>query len=458
MAHPRPLDASQRLVVRGAEIDGRGPFDVGIVGSVIASIGPRLAPTAGDEVLEARGGALLPGVRDHHLHLRALAAARASVACGPPDVRTPGELWAALRGAAAGAGWVRGVGYHESVAGPLGRIELDDAVSDRPVRIQHRSGQLWMLNSRAAELAGLDASHDGRLLHADRWVRDRLGPEPGLVAGLAEIGALLARFGVTGVADATADNTAEDERTLPDALEQEVLVMGGAGASGGPRKIMLHDDQLPGLDELTGIVSSAHRHGRAVAVHVVSRASLWLTLTALADAGPLDGDRIEHGSVIPPDAVGTIARLGITVVTQPNFVAERGDAYLHDVDTEDLPWLYRVAGLRRAGVAVAGGTDAPYGDADPWRAMAAAVERCTATGAVLGPAERVSPEEALALFTGTLRRPETPAQVRPGAPGDLCLLEVPWRAARGQLSSDLVAATIRGGRILHRAGEPIAPR
>ncbi|WP_229758442.1 hypothetical protein [Peterkaempfera bronchialis] len=52
--------------------------------------------------------------------------------------------------------WVRGVGYHESVAGPLDRDRLDALVAHRPVRVQHRSGALWILNSAGAALLGLD--------------------------------------------------------------------------------------------------------------------------------------------------------------------------------------------------------------------------------------------------------------------------------------------------------------
>ena len=38
----------------------------------------------------------------------------------------------------------------------------------------------------------------------------------------------------------------------------------------------------------------------------------------------------------PPDAVQLLADLPITVVTQPGFIRERGDAYLADVTTAEL--------------------------------------------------------------------------------------------------------------------------
>ena len=82
------------LVVR-AEVAGR-VVDVRVTGGVVADIGPRLRPSPRDDVLDACGGALLPGLHDHHLHLLALAAAASSVDCGPPQVRTAGQLGDAL--------------------------------------------------------------------------------------------------------------------------------------------------------------------------------------------------------------------------------------------------------------------------------------------------------------------------------------------------------------------------
>src|SRR3546814_13403441 len=94
---------------------------------------------------------------------------------------------------------------------------------------------------------------------------------------------------------------------------------------------------------------------------------------SLADGGGLAGDGIEHDGMAPPELVATRAELVVLVVTQPNFIAERGDAYLRDVAASDQPWLYRLRGLQAAGVALAGRSDAPFGRADPWLAMQAAV-------------------------------------------------------------------------------------
>ena len=91
------------------------------------------------------------------------------------------------------------------------------------------------------------------------------------------------------------------------------------------------------------------------------------------------------------DCVPTCPGLGVTVVTQPNFVAERGDQYLADVPADEHRQLWRVASLLGASIPVALSTDSPFGGDDPWAAMRAAVHRTTPTGAVLNPSECVSP-------------------------------------------------------------------
>jgi predicted amidohydrolase YtcJ len=186
-----------------------------------------------------------------------------------------------------------------------------------------------------------------------------------------------------------------------------------------------------------------------VAVHCVTRAELVLATAAFAAAGGLPGDRIEHASVAPPEVVERLAELPLTVVTQPHFIRERGDAYAVEVEPADRPWLYRCRGFLEAGVPLGGGTDAPFGDPDPWRAMRAALERRTEKGLTLGPDEALEPERALGLFTSPAEAPgAAPRRVDVGAAADLCLLDVPWEVARHELSSRCVRATLREGNLI----------
>jgi predicted amidohydrolase YtcJ len=131
-------------------------------------------------------------------------------------------------------------------------------------------------------------------------------------------------------------------------------------------------------------------------------------------------------------------------------VAERGDVYLAEIPVKEHAFLYRGAGFLRHGVKLGGGTDAPFGHFDPWMAMQAAVERRTRRGAVLGPEEGLSPEQALALFTTHWSAPGGRVrQVRVGEAADFCLLREPWAAVRGALDRVEVAATMQDGVVIH---------
>jgi predicted amidohydrolase YtcJ len=406
-----------------------------------------LVPDKGEQVLEAAGATVIPGLHDHHIHLRSAAAALTSVRVGPAEVQGREDLAGALAGAAVGSdGWIRAVGYHEAVAGSLDRDVLDEVSPDVPVRVQHRSGVLWTLNSAGLARVGLTDHPDGRLRSADRTWSDTLQRNE---SGLADVSRRLSGYGVTGVTDATPDFEVSDIVKLMEAhrrgeLAQRVHCL-------APGKRILHDVDLD-LDELTAWMAERHAADAPVAMHCVTTAQLVVTLSALRAAGTHPQDRIEHAAVVPDDSIADLKGLDVTVVTQPNFVAERGDQYLTDIPAAGHHELWRLASLRSAGVKVALSTDMPFGDGDPWATMRAAVHRTTASGAVLGPDECVSASEALTMFFGTSANPTKARAITKGQPGDLCVLAAPPEEVLNELDSAMVAATVVAGEVVFERG------
>jgi predicted amidohydrolase YtcJ len=367
--------------------------------------------------------------------------------------------------------WVRGIGYDDSLVGLLDAPILDGLlgpVADRPVRIRHRSGHRWVLNGAA--LASVSAAigrgdFDPGVLGAGTDLprgivhggdRDLRAAWPGDTAPpLDGVGTALCGAGVTGVTDASPDTGAEDAATVAraqstGALPQRVRLLGRTlpdrlegRVTRGEVKLVLEEADLPSLEALEKEIAAAGRRG--VALHCVDRGALVLAASAVGRAGG-GPHRIEHASVATPGAVDLVASLPVTVVTQPAFVAAHGDRYLHQVEEDDRPWLYRLGGWLTAGVPLAGSSDAPYGPIDPWTAMRAAVNRQTLEGRPFGLAERLSPERALALYTGSLASPGgPPRKVVAGEPADLCLLAEPWSVVRRELDAGLVMATFCDG-------------
>ena len=456
---------------------GSGQGDLRCSGNRIAEVGSDLGQLPGEE--EVTGAvAVLPGLHDHHLHLMAMAAHRTSVDLGPERVASPGDLARVLGDAAATAGttrpWMRVVGYDATTGGELDRWTLDRIVEDRPVRVQHRSGHRWVLNSLACTLVGLDGDvppgvervdgvATGRIVDSDDWLAQRVPRQA--PPDLAAVSRRLASFGVTGVTDCTPGHDDADLEGLAaavgsGAVVQRVMVTGSIELAGahapdgvelGPVKVMVGDLAYPSIDGLAATMVEAHGHGRAVAVHCASRIAAVLAIAAWEQAGPRPGDRMEHGAVLPLDLLARLARLGITVVTQPGFLFERGDRYLVEVEPDDLPHLDRCATLEAAGVGVGGSTDAPFGPDDPWLAMRSAVTRRTRSGARIGPDEGVDPPRALGLFLSAPAAPGgLPRTVTAGGSADLVLLDCTVAQALEDLDARHVMATVAQGRVVHR--------
>lgn len=427
----------------------------------------------GAVVLDAAGAAVLPGFTDHHLHLHALAVAGTSVRCGPPAVTGPDGLGRVLRGAAADRhGWIRGIGYIESVAGDLDRRRLDAIDDHRPIRVQHRSGALWMLNSAALAAIGADtAAHPGierdvrgqptgRLWRADDWLRTQLpttGPPP-----LTEVGARLRGYGIVEVTDATPD--------LDDVAIGHIVGEVDAGCLAGrvqllgvplgrtvdhprvrvgPYKIVLADSEVPDLDALIDRIRAAHGSGRSVAVHCVSEVGFALLTAAWNETGVRPGDRIEHAAMVPAASCRDLAARGIRVVTQPGFLPDRGDDFLDGTDLAAHPDLYRCGSLVRAGVPVALSSDAPYGPLNPWVSVAAAVERRTAAGRRVGDSgEALAPAEALRLHQAPAADPGgAPRRIAVGEPADLLIADRSRAAVLDDPGDVRVVQTVIDGRV-----------
>lgn len=438
------------LILRNARGTDGIPLAVGVRGGRIAAMGAVVAGQGSE--YDARGLTLGGGLHDHHLHLLATAARMQSVDL--TDCRRVDAVIARLRAGAGGpGGWVRAIGYDERVAGLPDRAMLDDWLPDRPLRVQDRTGCYWLLNSSGLAQLGegafpscveldVEGRPNGRIWRGDAWLRERIGGAP---PSLAALGARFAEWGVTGVTDAGASNGAVEAALLAGAMPQRLVVMGtedlpaGDGYALGPVKLLLDENDLPPVEAVAGRITAARMLNRNVAAHCVTLGELVFYLEALEIAGGAKpGDRIEHGGMIAESLIGDIAEAGLTVVTQPNFIHDRGDRYRAQMDADDLTDLYRLGSLTQGGVRVLGGSDAPYGDANPWVALRAATDRRTRDGDMIGGGEAVSRAEALALY-------QKPLTI--GASADLILYD--WPEDGDALGT--VALTMIGGEIVWQA-------
>lgn len=452
------MTAAASLIVRDVRLATGEAVDVSIRAGVVDAIGFRL-PVRGEE-LDGRGRTIIPGLVDHHIHLFATAARMRSVDLAGAETA---EAVAARIRSDPSPGWIRAINYDERLAALLDKAAIDAWENRRPVRIQDRTGALWMLNSVALRRLGPPPYPDcverdghgaptGRIWRGDAWLRTRLDDPPPSLAALSN---QLAACGITAVTDAGANNGPAEAALFSAAIEhdelrQRLTLMGREDLlvsdryARGSLKLLYDERDLPDIEEIAARIRIARAQDRAVAAHCVTTGELLFYLSALdAAGGARSGDRIEHGSVIPDSLIDDIAERGLTVVTQPGFVFERGDRYLREVEPGDLPDLYRLASLKAQGVALAAGSDAPYGDIDPWIGIRAAQDRRTRAGEVIGSSEALDERDARALCSpsGLTRTPPRRTALRVGMPADLCLL--------GKATEVPVEATLIAGNIVH---------
>jgi predicted amidohydrolase YtcJ len=451
------------------------------------------------------GRVLAPGFIDCHQHFLEGAAVAAGLSLG--RCRTIEDLLADLRIAGAKTppgNWLRAFGYDEALIherrSPT-RDELDKAVPKNPLRLRHQTLHASCLNSRAITALGLESDKfvppegaymqrdaSGRLsglfVGMEEWFSARL---PRVTAAELESRARfysheLAANGITAFTDATVRNGPDEvaafaRLTAGGSIKQRVSLMIGPqylkGIGASWKAAAASGIQFAGIkfmnvahwepEILTRRVIGALEQDADCAFHVTEIEELDTVVRACQRVLPQISQRassqlrIEHGGLIPPEYLEHIAAIDAWVVTNPGFIYYRGVKYAGDPGL--VPYLYRAHSLLEAGIKLAAGTDAPVAPAKPLHAIAAAVARASMEGYELAPAEKLSFDAALALFTrAAAHLSRLPAgEIKIGCLADLIVLPAdPTKLHPAELLNLAVETTIVDGHIIYERGRPIA--
>jgi predicted amidohydrolase YtcJ len=214
-------------------------------------------------------------------------------------------------------------------------------------------------------------------------------------------------------------------------------------------------------DELTAMVADFDARGLQVCIHAQGDRAIETVLGAYATVlttghpgNPLR-HRIEHGGSLFAPLATRAASLGIVVAAQPGMLSILGDGFAEALpDRSDE--LFAYGSWRRAGIRVAGSSDAPVITADPLTGIRDAVLRRTSGGRVLGPGERLAVRDALALYTTeaafAMHRERDLGSLEPGKLADFVILDRnPLNTEPGQITDIRVLATVVGGQPVFQA-------
>ena len=218
---------------------------------------------------------------------------------------------------------------------------------------------------------------------------------------------------------------------------------------------------------LVEIATGARKNGWQLWVHAIGDRANRMVLDAFEAAAEAVPDpppggtrpRIEHAQVLALEEFPRFASLGVIASIQPTHA------------TSDMPWAEARVGPSRIGGAyawrrllngsarLAGGSDAPVESENPLLGFYAAVTRQDLEGKPAGgwrPGEKLSPAEALALFTSD---PAYAAfeegwrgRIAPGYAADFTVFgRDPMAVPASEIPSIPVRMTIVGGRFAHGA-------
>jgi len=461
-------------------------------------------------IIDCRGKTILPGFIDAHLHIAAAAESLAApLLDSRHSARSISDIQAIVRTQAEtlpeGA-WRNLGGYHEFYLEEKRhphRRDLDKAAPNHPVLLTHQTGHAHVLNSLALERVGLskkspdppgglidrdyrDGEPTGLLFEMKAYLAKQMPPlkDREITPGIKRLNTELVSLGITSIQDVSPHDDVNKIKKLlrwseSGLLKPRMNLMLGAGALGASPdetlaalnkknhpflkgvKIILDEtsgDLYPSQTELNQKVLKAHRAGLQVAIHAVEARAVEAACSAIAFAlqklpKPDHRHRIEHCSVCPPALSGRIASLGIQVVTQPAFIFYRGDRYLSTVPEGQRKHLYPIGTWFKKGVCVAGSSDFPFSPLNPIAGIFSAVSRMTEAGKQVLPEEKISPLEALRLYTQHAARmtfdEDKRGVIAPGKQADLIVLDKdPTQQPIHSLLDLKVEMTIIGGEIV----------
>ena len=167
----------------------------------------------------------------------------------------------------------------------------------------------------------------------------------------------------------------------------------------GGRGILCYEDRA--VDER---VAWLHGAGYQIAVHAIGDRAIAQVIGAVEAAqrrapGRDRRHRIEHCGLADAEQIARMARLGMTVASQPVFMRDFAELYADTLGAARTSAAYPMRAWLQAGLRPAASSDANVCDSDPLPGLHAMMTRASAAGTVFGEAQRLSPQEALQAYT-----------------------------------------------------------
>jgi predicted amidohydrolase YtcJ len=216
-----------------------------------------------------------------------------------------------------------------------------------------------------------------------------------------------------------------------------------------------HGMQTTSAEALEDLVSRTTRDQVALAVHANGDRAIRLLLDAhekaRQDGAPAPRHRIEHCTLVDDDIIGRVKALGLVAVPFGSYARFHGDKLAGYYGEQRLDRMFAHRSLLDAGIPVAGSSDYPCGPVEPLAAITSCVERRSLDGSLVGPSQRITVEEAIALYTTgsayASGEEHLKGKLAPGMLADFVeLSDDPFQTAPAEIADLDVKSTWVGGR------------
>jgi predicted amidohydrolase YtcJ len=213
-------------------------------------------------------------------------------------------------------------------------------------------------------------------------------------------------------------------------------------------------------EEMEAWAMRIHRAGFQVCVHANGDAAIDMVLTAYEKAmaaypRPDPRHRIEHCTLVTPSLLERMRRLGCIATPFCTYVYYHGEK-MRFYGEERLRWMFAQRSFLDYGIVSTGATDYVPGPYQPLMGIQSCVTRTDASGKVWGPNQRVTPEEALRIYTlhGAYAgfEEKIKGSIEVGKLADLVALGADPTAVDPHTIQDIpVAWTMVGGEVVYEA-------
>ncbi|HEX7121950.1 MAG TPA: amidohydrolase [Gemmatimonadaceae bacterium] len=204
---------------------------------------------------------------------------------------------------------------------------------------------------------------------------------------------------------------------------------------------------------------AAHRAGFQCCAHAIGDAAIELLIQTYEEAQqryprPNARHRIEHSSILRPDLIDRIVKLGAIPVPGTSFLYAFEKAYVQNLGYDRIRWAYAMRTFFDRGIVAPASTDAPVVSTNPMIGIQTMMTRRSEEGDVIWPEEAVSLEEAVRAYTynGAYAsfEDEIKGTVEPGKLGDLTVWETDLRAvAPGEMAGVRADLTVIDGEVVY---------